>query len=49
MLVAQRAEAKRDKVKSRKRRLKGDEEYQEKQGSREGQPMDTAHKKVTFL
>ena len=47
MLVAQRMQAKRDKVRSRKQRLQGDVEYQE--GSRDGQPVNTAHKKVSFL
>jgi hypothetical protein len=47
MLVAQRMQAKRDKVRSRKQRLQGDVEHQE--GSGDGQSVDKAHKKVSFL
>jgi hypothetical protein len=47
MLVAQRMQAKRDKVRSRKQRLQGDVEHQE--GPRDGQTVDKARKKVSFL
>jgi hypothetical protein len=48
MLVARRMQAKRDKVRSRKQRLvEGDVECQE--GSKDGQPVYTARKKVSFL
>ena len=47
MLVAQRMQAKREKVKSRKKRLQGDVECQE--GSMYGQSVDTVRKKVSFL
>jgi hypothetical protein len=46
ILVARRIQAKRDKARSRKQRLQGDEEY--KEGSREEKLMKTAQKRVSF-
>ena len=43
MLVAQRAQAKRDKVRSRKQRSQGGE------GAGNVKPVNTARKKVSFL
>ena len=46
MLVARRMQAKRDKARSRKKSLQGNVD---EEGSKVGQSVETAHKKVSFL